>query len=178
MATEYKMVNGLEALEREFEQLIKKARPTGGSRPGFFSSQPKPAQLSPTVIDYTDKSEHDVHALISVRVEKGEPSIRYCDVGEKPKVSPEGVQELAQKFIEACRRTDDWHHYFSDKRALDLRAFAEWTAASVNERPVDPPLVKPKATADERYADGREFVEAAKVEPTLTSTAGRVLKGG
>lgn len=172
MATDYKTVIGLEALEREFEQLAKLARPVRNTGPGLFSAPAvKPAQVSPKIFDYAD--ENNLHALISVQAEKGEPLVKYYDLSDKPKMSPDSVREMARKFIEACRKTEDWHTYFSDHREHELRAVAEWTAASVDERPANPPLSRPKALPEERLEDAKKFVEGVNAEPTLTTAPGK-----
>ncbi len=172
MATEYKMVQGMEALELEFEQLTKQVRPAKSFGPGLFSAKSKPAQVMPKVFEFMEKGEYDVHALISVRADNGKPSVRYYDVGEKPKVSSEKVQDMARKFIQACQKSQDWHNYFNDHRATELKAFAAWTEAEVETRPLNPPVSKPKATVEERLADGKRFVEATTVEPALISKPG------
>ena len=162
---EYKKLNGLEALEREFEQLTKMVRPTGKSGPGFFSASaaPRPANIPPQLFDY----EGDVHALIGAKVDRGNPSVCWYDVGDKPKVSPDNEQALIQKFIEACHTQDDWHAHFNDHRLDELKAFAAWTAASVDERPAQPPKTIPKTSLDQRLEDAKEFVERTITGPTL-----------
>jgi hypothetical protein len=172
MATEYKMVN-TEALEREFERLTKQVRPAKSFGPGLFSAHQKLAQVTPTIFEYVDKGEHDIHALIGVRADNGKPSVRYYDIGEKPKVSSEKIQDMARKFIQACQKSQDWHNYFNDHRATELKAYAAWTEAEVETRPLNPPVSKPKATVEERLADGKRFVETTTVEPTLISTPGK-----
>lgn len=169
MDIEYKKIDGSEALEREFGQLAKQARPAGGARPGLFSAQPKPAQLEPQFFDYTNGG---THALISARADKGEPLVRYFDVAENPRVSPHNVQEMARQFIEACRKTSDWHQYFGDNKSAATAELAKWSATPADERPLNPPGMEPKSLPD-RLADGRKFVEATIAEPVLTPASGK-----
>lgn len=156
MAIDYKSIVGSEALEREFEQLTKQARPAGGAKPGLFSAAPKPAQLDPNFIDYKNGA---AHALIGVSAEKGEPQVRYFDVAENPRVSPQNVQAMAQKFIEACRKSGDWRKYFIDNKSAVMAELARWSATPADERPLNPPGSEPKSEP-ERIAEGKRFVEA------------------
>lgn len=169
MATEYKMINGSEALEREFQQLANHVRPAGAARPGLFSAAPKPAQMEPRFFDYTNGG---THALISVRADRGEPLVRYFDIAENPRVSPHNVQEMARKYIEACRKTNDWRQYFGDNKSAAITELAKWSATSADERPLNPPGMEPKSLP-ERLAEGRRFVEATITESVFIPTSAK-----
>jgi hypothetical protein len=169
MENQYKTIVGSEALEREFEQLIQQARPVGGARLGLFSAQPKPAQLKPQFFDYTNGA---VHALISARADHGEPLVRYFDLGENPRVSPQHVQVAAQKLIEACRKTGHWRDYFGDNKSAVTAELVRWSAAPVDERPLNPPGSESKSQA-ERFAEGKRFIEASLMTPEHLATPGK-----
>jgi len=161
MEQTYTKLVGSEALQQEFSKLAeevqsKAARPSGGfSR--MFASKPKavPTQLDTHLYDYLNGN---THALISVAVENGKPLVKYCDVGDMPRVSPNNVRSAVQAFVESFPHAGNWRDRFQDHQAAFSHEHAAWTDTSSNDRELHSPGTEIKSAA-ERFEEGKRFVE-------------------